>query len=538
MRESVVLIDTDSGAGSGFVVDATGYILTNEHVVRGSTWVTVMLSNGARLTAYVAGTDASRDIALIKVDRRFPTVLQFATEVRQGETVIALGFPFRYTLGDSMTTTTGIVSAFRTIGGVVHIQTDTDINPGNSGGPLLNLRGEVVGMNTSGYREEEAQGINFAIHYDVLATRLPILLGAATSPPTVSSTSTPTPSPTPATGAQPIFGPVNAEIEHNPDDGLIDDYHARGVRIRDGVIEADFYNPYSASVGQWSSGFLFRHSPNNDGTNKFHSVVITEDGYLHHNLRTSGPDSTQRLERRHVSEIHTAASASNHIRVAFTGGAGKLYINGHYITTLQLHGLMEAGSVFAVGSYFSGHGVASYSTRFEGFTVWPAPKPLFGPVDGEVEHNPDDGLIDAYYSATSIRDGTIEAYLYNPYSTSVGEWSYGFMFRLKGNSFHAVVIQSSGHFKHLMRIDGKSQQLDVKQVSEINTAYPSGNYMRLVADGEEGKLYVNGHHIADLQLQGLMDEGYAYAVGSYFKGHAVTGYSTRFEDFTIWPLTP
>ena len=173
-------------------------------------------------------------------------------------------------------------------------------------------------MNTSGYREEEAQGINFAIHYDVLATRLPILLGAATSPPTVSSTSTPTPSPTPATGAQPIFGPVNAEIEHNPDDGLIDDYHARGVRIRDGVIEADFYNPYSASVGQWSSGFLFRHSPNNDGTNKFHSVVITEDGYLHHNLRTSGPDSTQRLERRHVSEIHTAASASNHIRVAFT----------------------------------------------------------------------------------------------------------------------------------------------------------------------------------------------------------------------------
>ena len=81
-----------------------------------------------------------------------------------------------------MTTTTGIVSAFRTIGGVVHIQTDTDINPGNSGGPLLNLRGEVVGMNTSGYREEEAQGINFAIHYDVLATRLPDPIGSRHEP--------------------------------------------------------------------------------------------------------------------------------------------------------------------------------------------------------------------------------------------------------------------------------------------------------------------------------------------------------------------
>ena len=76
VRESVVLIDTGSGAGSGFVVDATGYILTNEHVVRGSTWVTVILDSGARLTAYVAATDPSRDIALIKVDRRFNSVIR------------------------------------------------------------------------------------------------------------------------------------------------------------------------------------------------------------------------------------------------------------------------------------------------------------------------------------------------------------------------------------------------------------------------------------------------------------------------------
>ena len=539
VRESVVLIDTGSGAGSGFVVDATGYILTNEHVVRGSTWVTVILDSGARLTAYVAATDPSRDIALIKVDRRFNSVLQFATEARVGEEVIALGYPLGYRLGESMTTTTGIVSAFRTFpNGVAYIQTDTDINFGNSGGPLLNLQGEVVGMNTSILRDEDAQGINFAIRHNVLASRLPVLLRAATTPPSATPNPTPTPTPTPGSGPQPIFGPVNGEIEHNPDDGLIDDYHARGVRIRDGVIEADFYNPYSASVGQWSSGFLFRHSPNNDGTNKFHSVVITEDGYLHHNLRTSGPDNTQRVAREYVSQIDTQASARNHIRIVFTGGAGKLYINGHYITHLQLHGLMEAGNVFAVGSYFTGHGVAGYSTRFENFTISPAPNTLFGPADGEIEHNPDDSRIDAYYSGTSIRDGTIEAYFHNPYSTSVGEWSYGFMFRLKGNSFHAVVLQSSGHFQHLKRIDGDSQQLDVKQVSEINTAYPSGNYMRLVADGEGGKLYVNGHHIADLQLQGLMDEGYVYAVGSYFKGDAVTGYATRFEDFTIWPLTP
>ena len=710
---SVVFIDAGSGTGSGFVVDATGYILTNEHVVTGSTWVTVILDNGDKLTAYVAATDPSRDIALIKVDRHFHSVLQFATEARPGDEVIALGYPLGYTLGASVKTTRGIVSAFTTVGGVIHIQTDAAINPGNSGGPLLDLRGEVVGMNTRVSRQIpgrdfDAQGIGFAIRYDVLTSRLTALMAAAASPPTVTPTPTPIPSPTPGSGPQPIFGPVNGEIEHIPNDGSIDGYYS-GTSIRDGTIEANFYNPYSASVGQWSSGFLFRHSPNGDGTNKFHSVVITEDGYLHHSLRASGPDNTQRLARTYVSEIHTDVSAHNHIRIVLTGGAGKLYINGHYITHLQLQGLMEAGSVIAVGSYFSGHGVAGYSTRFEqftirptprplfgpvdgeikhdpddgfiddyratgvtirdgviearffnpystevgewssgflfrhspyddtslfhavvitsdgsffhylrtseagpdqrlaarqishintdpgtsnhvriaftgsegllyingeyianlrlqdlmeagtiyavgsyftghgvdgystrfeDFTVWPAPKNLFGPVDGEVSHSPDDGRIDGYYSATSIRDGTIEAYFHNPYSPSVGEWSYGFMLRLKGNSFHAVVIQSSGHFQHLMRIDGDSQQLAVRRISEIHTSYPARNHVRVVADGPQGKLYVNGHHIADLQLQGLMDEGYVYAVGSYFKGHSMAGQSTQFEDFTIWPLTP
>ena len=707
---SVVFIDAGSGTGSGFVVDATGYILTNEHVVTGSTWVTVILDNGDKLTAYVAATDPSRDIALIKVDRHFHSVLQIATEARPGDEVIVLGYPLGYTLGASVKTTRGIVSAFTTIDGVIHIQTDAAINPGNSGGPLLNLRGEVVGMNTRVSRQIpgrdfDAQGIGFAIRYDVLTSRLTALMAAATSPSTATPTSTPKPSPTPGSGPQPIFGPVNGEIAHNPDDGSIDGYSS-GTSIRDGIIEAYFYNPYPTSVGEWSTGFMFRHTYGDD-INKFHGVFITEDGYFYHYLRTGSSDTDQRLAARHIGEINTDASGRNHIRIAFTGAEGRLYINGHYIAHLQLQGLMEAGGVSAVGSFFAGNGVSGYSTRFEDFTVWPAPKPLFGPVDGEVEHDPgdgfiddyrpsgvrirdgviearffnpystevgewssgflfrssphddtdafhavvitsegnffhylrtgeaerdqrlatkqvseidtssagsnymrlvltgaqgllyingqyvadlqlqglmdagtvyavgsyftghgvagystrfedftvwpspkllfgpkdgeikhspDDGRIDGYYSATSIRDGTIEAYFHNPYSTSVGEWSYGFMFRLKGDSFHAVVIQSSGRFHHLKRIDGDSQQLSVESVGEINTAYPGRNHLRLVADGGEGKLYVNGHYITDLQLQGLMDEGNVLAVGSFFEGHGVTGYSTRFEDFTIWPI--
>ncbi len=365
-RQSVVLIDTGNGTGSGFVVDTTGYVLTNEHVVRGSSWLTVILDNGDRLTAYVAASDTSRDIALIKVNRHFHRVLQFATEVREGEEVIALGYPFSYTLGQSMTITTGIVSAFRTSGGVAYIQTDTDLNFGNSGGPLLNLRGEVVGMNTSVLRDWEAQGINFAIRYDVLANRLPVLRRAAARPPTATPTPTATPEP------KPIFGPVDGEIEHKiHETGYIDGYHAWGVSMEDGIIEARFYNPYSASVGKWSSGFMFRHRRTDDGP-KFHIVVITETGYFHHYLRTTGDgESDQRLARRHISQVNTSSRDSNHIRIVAAGREGKLYINGHYIANLQLQGLMEAGSIFAVGNYFTGGGVAGYSTRFKDFAIWP-----------------------------------------------------------------------------------------------------------------------------------------------------------------------
>ena len=343
---------------------------------------------------------------------------------------------------------------------------------------------------------------------------------------------------------KPLFGPVNGEVEHDPGDGFIDDYRPSGVRIRDGVIEARFFNPYSIEVGEWSSGFLFRSSPHDD-TDAFHAVVITSEGNFFHYLRTGEAERDQRLATKQVSEIDTSSAGSNYMRLVLTGAQGLLYINGQYVADLRLQGLMEAGTVYAVGSYFTGHGVAGYSTRFEDFTIWPAPDTLFGPADGEIEHNPDDNSIDAYRTDARLRDGIIEAYFHNPYSTSVGQWSSGLMFRHRRTDgapkFHIIVITERGYFYHYLRTtaDGESdQRLAVRQLDEIDTAYPGGNHIRVIADGKEGKLYINGHYIADLQLQGLMDEGLVYAVGSYFRGHGVAGHSTQFEDFTIWPLTP
>ncbi|OKH22210.1 serine protease [Hydrococcus rivularis NIES-593] len=158
------------GIGSGFIVSANGQILTNAHVVDGADRVTVTLKDGRTLTGKVLGTDDLTDVAVVKVEaENLPTVkLGDSNALQVGEWAIAIGNP----LGLDNTVTTGIISGTgrnsSQIGvgdkRVNFIQTDAAINPGNSGGPLLNAKGEVVGINTAIIRG--AQGLGFAIPID------------------------------------------------------------------------------------------------------------------------------------------------------------------------------------------------------------------------------------------------------------------------------------------------------------------------------------------------------------------------------------
>ncbi len=154
--------------GSGFIIDKEGYILTNNHVVEGADEIKVTLKNEEKYEARVVGADPKTDIALIKIDadNDLP-VLAFgdSDELRTGEWVMAIGNPF----GLNHTVTVGVVSAkSRTIGFGPYdnyIQTDASINPGNSGGPLINTKGEVVGINSAIYAGNAGGniGIGFAI---------------------------------------------------------------------------------------------------------------------------------------------------------------------------------------------------------------------------------------------------------------------------------------------------------------------------------------------------------------------------------------
>ena len=159
------------GTGSGFIINQEGYVLTNEHVVRKADNIKVTLSDGREFAGEVIGSDVTSDMAIVKIQAdHLPSVtLGNSDELRVGEIVIAIGNPY----GLQQTVTMGVVSAKgRSIPAGTErqvyrnfIQTDTAINPGNSGGPLLNIKGEVVGINTAII--PYAQGIGFAIPINI-----------------------------------------------------------------------------------------------------------------------------------------------------------------------------------------------------------------------------------------------------------------------------------------------------------------------------------------------------------------------------------
>jgi len=159
--------ESDRGVGSGFIIDSSGMVLTNAHVVEGATTIYVTLTDKREFKARLLGMDKRTDVALIKVDAHdLPKLpLGDSSRVRVGEWVLAIGSPF----GLENTVTAGIVSAkSRDTGDYLpFIQTDVAVNPGNSGGPLLNTAGQVVGINSQIFsRSGGYMGISFAIPID------------------------------------------------------------------------------------------------------------------------------------------------------------------------------------------------------------------------------------------------------------------------------------------------------------------------------------------------------------------------------------
>ena len=187
VSDSVVQIETEaiktgsfwgdyitSGAGSGVIITANGYIVTNNHVIDGATKIAVTLADGSEYEGTIIGSDAENDLAVIKIEATglTPAVMGDSDQLKVGQTVLAIGNPLG-TFGGSVTS--GIVSALSRNVNVegtqmTLLQIDAAINPGNSGGALFDLNGNLVGVVNAKYRSSDVEGIGFAIPINTAKT--------------------------------------------------------------------------------------------------------------------------------------------------------------------------------------------------------------------------------------------------------------------------------------------------------------------------------------------------------------------------------
>jgi hypothetical protein len=159
-------VATENGMGSGIIIDKSGYIVTNNHVIEGNSKISVILNNGKEYTASILAKDEITDLAVLRISaENLPVALMGDSDkLKLTEDVLAIGYPLD--MEGSATISRGIVSALLSEDGVKYIQTDAAINPGTSGGALINLYGEVTGINVFGHKitgVAPIEGINYAL---------------------------------------------------------------------------------------------------------------------------------------------------------------------------------------------------------------------------------------------------------------------------------------------------------------------------------------------------------------------------------------
>ncbi len=539
VRPSVVQVTAGRSAGSGVIVEADSsgraIVVTNHHVIEESPRsVRVQVEDRSWHNATVLGSDAARDLAVLSIccSQDFMAASLSGARAPQGASVFAMGYPLDAFDSGVASLTDGVVSRvfLDTEGKRWLVQTNAEINPGNSGGPLFALSGEVVGVNAFIQRETAGglniEGYGFAVASETVIDLLPVLkagrvIGNATPTPTPRVQ----PTPTPWRGARNSFGPADAAMPHD-NDGYIEEYEAN-VHVSDFSAAATFVNPSSAG---WDYGFLFRSA----GENRFHVVALTDDGRWFHYLRDGSAESRD-MDRGWTGALRTQAGASNEVRLVAAVSIGWLFVNGEFVTGLDLEGGASTGDVAVMTGYHQGAESPGSTTQFRGFSVR-EPR-LAETASGELAHT-NDGLIKSHSVTGGVGDFIVVATFTNPYSSGVGSWDYGIAFRddpNRSNAFDAVTVGSDGSWEHFRRGGGISSVYRDYGRAQVNLGADAENTLWLMAVGGAGVLSVNREQADALDLSGGAASGWGRASTKATKSPATARATTCKSGRSIDP---
>ena len=525
VRPAVVRIQTRSGSGSGVIFDTqgqTGYVITNHHVLEGQVRVSVKVNDSVSYSGSVLGTDSVRDLAVVTICCGDFQTLPFgdATALQPGDEVVAIGYPLG--LPGEATITRGIVSAMRydPTHRIYMIQTDAAVNPGNSGGPLLSMSGRILGINTSKISEIGVEGVGFAISEQTVQQHVPTLkAGPAT--PTPMPTRHPTATPRPGQTAD--FGPIDGELRHDLSDGFIKEQNAN-VSIADMMVETTFVNPYSAASNNWDYGFMLR----NGVSGSFIQVVVTSDRRWYLGLRETSDAEYQRLGGGILKTFNTSSGDRNHLRVVAIKERGWLFVNGGFVSSLDLSAVTGPGDIAVITGAFIGNEVSGATTRFENFRG-DRLNLRYGPADGKLEKEP--GRVAVHWSGVRTRDLVVEAEFIRPQGS---DWSYGFVIRNpEFDRLEIIGLTNTAWWFHTTRGTGDDEYTDVADgwLSDAGISLLNRNHLLVIALEGAGWFFANDRLIAKLDLGHNLDSGGVGAMGDFFNDH--TG-DQSFEDFNVW----
>ena len=510
VRPAVVRIHATSGYGTGVIFETqgqTGYVMTNYHIIQGHAQVNVIVNDSTTYLGSVLGSDRIRDLAVVSICCSSFQTLSFgnSANLQPGDEVVAIGYALG--LSGEATVTRGIVSAVRY--DESHrsdvIQTDAALNPGNSGGPMLSTSGEILGINT--FRREETQGgrpvvgVGFPISENTVQQRIPALKTEQTVP-TLTPTRRPTASPRAGTTSD--FGPVDGELRHSPSDGFIKTEFAN-VSIADLMVEATFVNPYPAASNGWDYGFILRRGI----TDPTIQILVTSDRRWVAQTRDPDVTYTNRIGGGTLRTFDTGADGQNHLRVVAVRERGWLFVNGEFVSALDLSDVSGAGGVAVITGAFTGNEVAGAVTRFKNFRGSRLTR-RYGPADGELARS--QAGISTHQSGVRTRDLVAEAEFVSPQGS---DWSYGFFIRNpEFNLLELIGLTGEGWLHYTRDVDDEDYTaMAYGYLSDSGIGLLSRNHLLVIAIEESGWFFVNDQLVTKLDLEHNLNSSHrAYAI--------------------------
>ncbi|WP_420645199.1 serine/threonine protein kinase [Candidatus Leptofilum sp.] len=362
---------------------------------------------------------------------------------------------------------------------------------------------------------------------DAVATRIS---AEATREAAVSATEAANPPPTPPRGSvSPIFGPVDDTIPHD-DDEFLESLYA-GASPANFVMRTEMVNPYGTGTGSWDFGLIFRQREVDDELR----LVVRSDGLWTLNDRTPGANNILQ-EGDALSYLDLNSGGSNSFELIASGDVGYFFLNGEFVSQLDLSSRTNAGDMALGTGFYSSSEIDGETTDFNDFTLWPV-APVYGPTDGRLVHALDD-LIKLEPANVDQVNYIVEATFTNPFAASVNDWDYGFALRSNGSFKYWLVVASEGNWQLADRQGSADDEETVAEgdLANLNLGANEKNRIRLIVWGSVGYFFVNDDFVATLNLSGNQDSGDVEAITAYYFDHEIEGEATGFENFTIIPL--